>query len=121
MAELVHINGYDCGLTQVLYSDKRGDITCLKCKKSKAYKALAKGKSKSVQSGIKNKITHEKILQRHKREAILDILKNHPDYPKCNLCCLPMVIRENKRTKEKFWGCTGYPDCKNTMPYNDLK
>ncbi|WP_454688189.1 DNA topoisomerase [Achromobacter aloeverae] len=34
-------------------------------------------------------------------------------YP-CSACGKPMRLRTG--TKGNFWGCTGYPDCKNTQP-----
>lgn len=36
--------------------------------------------------------------------------------PKCNKCGKPMNLRTNRTDGSKFWACTGYPQCKNTMP-----
>ncbi|MBM3947289.1 MAG: hypothetical protein FJ315_07855, partial [SAR202 cluster bacterium] len=33
--------------------------------------------------------------------------------PVCEKCGKPMILKES-RWKSKFWGCSGYPDCKNT-------
>jgi len=33
----------------------------------------------------------------------------------CPDCCSPMVKRENKKTKEHFYGCTHYPKCTCTL------
>lgn len=38
----------------------------------------------------------------------------------CHKCGLPMLVRENKTTKEKFFGCCDYPNCKATADYADL-
>jgi DNA topoisomerase-3 len=35
----------------------------------------------------------------------------------CTACGGTMAIREKKDTKEKFWGCRKYPECKHTEPY----
>lgn len=46
-----------------------------------------------------------------------DVSPEMENAPTCSKCGKPMAIREGKRGK--FWGCTGYPDCKNTMPFNE--
>ncbi|MDE7094352.1 MAG: topoisomerase DNA-binding C4 zinc finger domain-containing protein [Oscillospiraceae bacterium] len=33
----------------------------------------------------------------------------------CEICGKPMTLR--KGTNENFWGCTGFPNCRNTKPY----
>lgn len=33
----------------------------------------------------------------------------------CPRCSSPMVRRENRRTKEPFWGCSQYPGCRETQ------
>jgi ssDNA-binding Zn-finger/Zn-ribbon topoisomerase 1 len=27
-----------------------------------------------------------------------------------------MAIKKNKQNGQEFWGCTGYPECKNALP-----
>lgn len=29
----------------------------------------------------------------------------------CRDCGEPMVLRTNRITEERFWGCTAYPEC----------
>jgi len=39
--------------------------------------------------------------------------------PVCKLCGRPMALRTARTGKNEgrsFWGCTGYPDCRGTMP-----
>jgi len=39
--------------------------------------------------------------------------------PVCGLCGKPMALRTARKGKNEgrsFWGCTGYPECKGTMP-----
>jgi restriction system protein len=39
--------------------------------------------------------------------------------PACKLCGRPMALRTartGKSTGRSFWGCTGYPECKGTLP-----
>ena len=36
--------------------------------------------------------------------------------PTCPSCSASMVRRNNRRTRQAFWGCTDYPRCKGTRP-----
>ena len=39
--------------------------------------------------------------------------------PACKVCGKPMALRTARKGKSEgrsFWGCTGYPECKGTMP-----
>lgn len=43
----------------------------------------------------------------------------NPAPPPCPRCGKPMVVRTAKqgpRSGSQFWGCTGYPNCKGTLP-----
>ena len=48
------------------------------------------------------------------RQAQVVKIPEAQDVVKCPKCGKPMVRREWK--KSFFWGCTGYPDCKTTVP-----
>ncbi|MBI2354425.1 MAG: four helix bundle protein [Deltaproteobacteria bacterium] len=44
---------------------------------------------------------------------------NRPDNRRCQACGKPMVVRtarQGPNTGAQFWGCSGYPDCKSTLP-----
>jgi len=43
--------------------------------------------------------------------------KTNESIPLCKNCGKQMIIRKNKKG-ESFWGCSGYPNCKFTLPYN---
>lgn len=43
-----------------------------------------------------------------------DVSPDMEDAPECSKCGKPMAIRSGKNGE--FYGCTGYPKCKNTMP-----
>jgi restriction system protein len=62
----------------------------------------------------------KKILElpAEKQEALLE-LAFEGDYrtPTCASCGVKMVVREGKRGR--FWGCTHYPRCKNTLPMRE--
>lgn len=49
-------------------------------------------------------------------EKIEELLEKKSDITKCDKCDSIMVIRENEDTGNEFYGCTSYPDCKNTKP-----
>lgn len=36
-------------------------------------------------------------------------------YP-CPRCSKPMVVRQNKKTNDYFYGCSDFPNCRQTMP-----
>jgi hypothetical protein len=36
--------------------------------------------------------------------------------PFCLLCTCPMVARRNSETRQEFWGCSLFPDCKGSRP-----
>lgn len=61
----------------------------------------------------------------HRRKADQSEPSNLPDQtdrpaaPACRQCGKPMVLRTAKqgtRAGSQFWGCSGYPECKSTLP-----
>lgn len=49
-------------------------------------------------------------------EKISELLEKKSEVTKCNKCGAVMVIRENQDNGNEFYGCTQYPECKNTKP-----
>ncbi len=39
-----------------------------------------------------------------------------PESRSCHRCGKPMVVRTNRNTGDKFWGCSAFPDCRFTVP-----
>lgn len=37
--------------------------------------------------------------------------------PSCPLCESPMLVRENRRTRQPFLGCSAFPKCRHTQPF----
>lgn len=37
----------------------------------------------------------------------------------CPNCGSFMILRVNKTTQQKFWGCSNFPKCKGTLPYDE--
>ena len=42
--------------------------------------------------------------------------KQFPVCPVCGKIMALRTVRQGRRTGSHFWGCTGYPECKGTMP-----
>lgn len=40
---------------------------------------------------------------------------------KCSKCDKEMVLRTNKMSGERFWGCPNFPKCKQTASIGDKK
>lgn len=39
--------------------------------------------------------------------------------PACPNCGRPMILRTNKTKGNRFWGCSGFPQCRGTMPTDE--
>jgi len=50
-------------------------------------------------------------------QALREGYKQAATHPICRVCENPFSLRENTKNKSKFWGCTGYPECKRTFNY----
>jgi len=48
------------------------------------------------------------------KSKIQELINSRDKLRTCKECGSVMVIRENKSTGDKFFGCTMYPDCRNT-------
>ena len=42
--------------------------------------------------------------------------RRFPHNPVCTCGCL-LMLRMNSKTNEQFWGCSNYPECKETRKY----
>ena len=52
--------------------------------------------------------------QKKHDEAIKKLYNNHFNYEKvCQKCGAMMLLRVNKITGEKFWGCSNFRHCKS--------
>jgi ssDNA-binding Zn-finger/Zn-ribbon topoisomerase 1 len=47
--------------------------------------------------------------------AIARIRETVPDCPECGE---PLKLRTNRTTDEHFWGCTSFPKCRGTVPFD---
>ncbi len=39
--------------------------------------------------------------------------------PVCRVCAVDLTIRFRREDGQKFWGCSNYPGCTETMPFTD--
>lgn len=83
----LHLQGKPCGKITGGETDTHYNVTCKHCKKTDHFKELKEASEKAY-------------------EATLP--------PKCS-CGRRMTERVNKSSGNKFYGCSGYPKCKNTM------
>lgn len=63
-------------------------------------------------------ISSSKQDQFVKKQAMLRV--NYPNNPTCNCGCV-MMERTNKKTGDKFWGCSNYPTCTGTKQMGKVK
>lgn len=61
-----------------------------------------------------SKRVHRVVNWRKNLQERIDRWLEYMPKDKCELCGLPMIVRESKKNKSKFLGCVGYPKCKNT-------
>lgn len=80
-------------------------------KSRRIYRTAPKGKHEERVKAFLDRLT----------QALREGYAQAKDHPVCFECGKPFQLRENKSTKNKFWGCTGYPSCKRTFNYVEPK
>ena len=63
----------------------------------------------------------EKLYGARKQERRSDRSDASDNSPTCPLCGQPMRLRtarKGPKAGQPFWGCSGYPDCRGTLPAN---
>lgn len=71
---------------------------------------LSKLQRKRLEQSFKTDRVHVENLKQRMQTAT-----SIPDVLTCSRCSIPMVLRKNKKNGEKFYGCSAYPKCKNTV------
>ena len=80
--------------------------------------------------GYREQLTAARLVERGQRGRKLSDPSDPTDQtdrttpPSCPRCGKPMQKRTARRGKQagsRFWGCTGYPDCKCTLPLEKEK
>ncbi|MFO7675135.1 MAG: four helix bundle suffix domain-containing protein [bacterium] len=75
------------------------------------------------EGGYSEQLAAARIAERAKHQSDrsdrTDRSDSSPSAPFCPLCGRPMALRTARRGAlpgSQFWGCTGYPDCRKTLP-----
>jgi four helix bundle suffix protein len=74
-----------------------------------------------VEEGVySEQLAAARVAERQRRRADQSDQSDRTDQiPNCPQCGKAMVLRTAKTGRtagEKFWGCSGYPECKGTAP-----
>lgn len=77
------------------------------------YVAAIKGKERVDTPEALNELQKEKELRQKKQKAQNALDASAPSCPTHG----KLVIRQNSKTKENFWGCARYPNCRVTSPF----
>jgi len=76
--------------------------------------------AKFVESGgFAEKLHAVRSQRRQSDQSDGSALSDKSDGPACPKCGKPMLrrtARQGPKTGQPFWGCSGYPDCKGTLP-----
>jgi ssDNA-binding Zn-finger/Zn-ribbon topoisomerase 1 len=111
MKILIHGTNVNCNHKHVHETYKQENITCSACKY-----VLYTNKT-ALEDFIKLG-NIDKFIQ---KKRILDLDKklanNRLKGLICDKCLKKMVKRINTKNNTHFFGCSGYPYCKNTLPY----
>lgn len=59
------------------------------------------------------------IRKRNFRQEPVLPTKVRMERPKCPDCGRILMVRQNKKSKQFFWACTSFPECKGTLPMSD--
>jgi len=111
MKILIHAKGVYCNHPHVNESYDLRQVSCKACKHVlKTNKAAMKKftEDRNIDSFVEKKRIKDldkKIASANKNQII------------CEKCLKPMVKRLNKKMNNHFFGCSGYPYCKHTLPY----
>lgn len=95
-----HIPNYNCGHRHLFEAKKLGDVNCKSC-------------LKAIKEGYLHNLPEGKTISKAERRKLNAVKEQEELYGKCS-CGALRTVRINKSTKEKFLGCTNYPNCKIT-------
>ena len=113
-----------CGATDVLVSDASGRtlvdprnlVECRKCSYPIEHPRLQTNPNTNVCASCAKQGAKPNLNQTHLPEVItLDRDRIPKDLRNCPDCGKNTVLRQNRRTLERFIGCSGFPYCRWTM------
>lgn len=77
------------------------------------------GESQRIYRTAPTKLDHDArvaVFLTRFEEALREHFRAAREWKSCEVCGSPMSLRENRQSKNKFWGCTSYPECRHTEP-----
>jgi len=73
---------------------------------------LSKLQHKRLEQSFTTDRAHVQNLKERKEQSVVSSI----DAMICNRCGNTMVLRQNKKNGEEFYGCSNYPKCRHTAP-----
>lgn len=110
-----HIPGAECGHRHLYEAKYIDQVNCKGC-----LQLLKDG----IAHTLKSAEQHKKDDDNKEKSRVGNIkkqwLKKYPNNPVC-ACGFVMIERVNRFDGNKFWGCSNYPNCKNTKSLQNGK
>lgn len=72
--------------------------------------------SKLQRKRLEQSFTTDRAHVQNLKERMDQSVVSSTDAMTCNRCGSKMVLRQNKKNGEEFYGCSNYPKCKHTAP-----
>lgn len=72
--------------------------------------------SKLQRKRLEQSFTTDRAHVQNLKERMEQSVVSSTDTMICNRCGSTMVLRQNKKNGEEFYGCNNYPKCKHTVP-----
>lgn len=72
--------------------------------------------SKLQRKRLEQSFTTDRAHVQNLKERMEQSVVSSTDAMTCNRCGSKMVLRQNKKNGEEFYGCSNYPKCKHTAP-----
>jgi ssDNA-binding Zn-finger/Zn-ribbon topoisomerase 1 len=113
MKILIHAKGVYCNHIHVNESYDLRQVTC------KACKHVLRTNEAAMKKFTENKNIDSFVEKKRVRDLDKKIVAKASKGLICEKCLKPMVKRLNTKKHNHFFGCSGYPNCKHTLPYNN--
>ena len=106
---IIHANKVYCGNSHILESWDINQVNCSVCKHILST-------NDTLYETYTTSVDINSPAEQNKIKALDNKIARSKKGLSCNLCLKKMMVKKNSKTGENFFGCTGYPRCKNTMP-----
>lgn len=106
---VIHASKVYCGNSHILESWDINQVNCSACKNILST-------NESIYEIYMNTVDINSPAEQRKIKELDNRIAKSKKGLSCNKCLKKMIVKKNSKTGENFFGCTGYPKCKNTMP-----